>query len=180
MLDAIAEAKVTTICAPPTVWRMFVQEDMANWKMSLREVCSAGEPLNPEIIEHVQKVWGLTVREGLRPDRNHVQIGVLPRRGVEPGSMGQEAPGYRIRLLDVDDKDVEEGEVCIDLDPAPIGLMRGYQNDDGSSRHSALLRIVPATWRHAIPTATTFTSVALMMCSRRRTIASVRSSWRAR
>ena len=132
MLDAIAENKVTTICAPPTVWRMFVQEDLSSWKMSLREICSAGEPCNPEIIEHVQKVWGLTIREAYGQTETTVQIACFPGERVEPGSMGQEAPGYRIRLLDADDKDVEEGEVCIDLDPAPVGLMRGYQNDDGS------------------------------------------------
>jgi acetyl-CoA synthetase len=132
MLDAITENKVTTICAPPTVWRMFVQEDMTSWKTSLREVCSAGEPLNPEIIEHVWKVWNLTVREGYGQTETTLQIGCFPGERVEPGSMGQEAPGYRIRLLDADDKDVEEGEVCIDLSPSPVGLMRGYQNDDGS------------------------------------------------
>jgi acetyl-CoA synthetase len=132
MLDAIVQDNVTTICAPPTVWRMFVQEDMASWQTSLREVCSAGEPLNPEIIEHVQKVWGMTVREGYGQTETTLQIGCFPGERVEPGSMGQEAPGYRIRLLDADDKDVEEGEVCIDLSPPPIGLMRGYQNDDGS------------------------------------------------
>jgi acetyl-CoA synthetase len=132
MLDAVAENKVTTICAPPTVWRMLVQEDLAAWKVSLREVCSAGEPLNPEIIEHVQRVWGLTVREAYGQTETTVQIACFPGERVEPGSMGQEAPGYRIRLLDADDKDVEEGEVSIDLDPPPIGLMRGYQNDDGS------------------------------------------------
>jgi acetyl-CoA synthetase len=132
MLDAIAQNRVTTICAPPTVWRMFVQEDMASWKTSLREVCSAGEPLNPEIIEHVQKVWNLTVREGYGQTETTLQIGCFPGERVEPGSMGQEAPGYRIRLLDADDKEVEEGEVCIDLSPPPVGLMRGYQNDDGS------------------------------------------------
>jgi acetyl-CoA synthetase len=132
MLDAIAEHRVTTICAPPTVWRMLVQEDMASWKTSLREVCSAGEPLNPEIIEHVQKVWNLTVREAYGQTETTVQIACFPGERVEPGSMGQEAPGYRIRLLDADDRDVEEGEVCIDLDPPPIGLMRGYQSDDGS------------------------------------------------
>ena len=70
-------------------------------------------------------------RPTARP-KPRVQIGCFPGERVEPGSMGQEAPGYRIRLLDADDKDVEEGEVCIDLDPAPVGLMRGYQNDDGS------------------------------------------------
>jgi acetyl-CoA synthetase len=132
MLDAITENKVTTICAPPTVWRMFVQEDMKSWKTSLREVCSAGEPLNPEIIEHVQKVWGLIVREAYGQTETTVQIACFPGETVKPGSMGQEAPGYRIRLLDADDRDTEEGEVCIDLDPPPVGLMRGYQNDDGS------------------------------------------------
>jgi acetyl-CoA synthetase len=132
MLEAIAEHKVTTLCAPPTVWRMFVQEDMGAYTTSLREVCSAGEPCNPEIIEHVQKVWGLTVREGYGQTETTLQIGCFPGERVEPGSMGQESPGFRIRLLDADDKDVEEGEVCIDLNPPPIGLMRGYQNDDGS------------------------------------------------
>jgi acetyl-CoA synthetase len=132
MLDAITEHKVTTICAPPTVWRMFVQEDMTLYKTALREVLSAGEPCNPEIIEHVRKVWGLTVREGYGQTETTLQIGCFPGQTVKPGSMGHEGPGYRIRLLDGDDNAVEEGEVCIDLNPPPIGLMRGYQNDDGS------------------------------------------------
>jgi acetyl-CoA synthetase len=132
MLQAIAANKVTTICAPPTVWRMFVQEDMAQYQTALREVCSAGEPCNPEIIEHVRKVWGLTVRDGYGQTETTLQIGCFPGQVVKPGSMGLEAPGYRIRLLDGDDNAVEEGEVCIDLNPAPTGLMRGYQNDDGS------------------------------------------------
>ncbi len=132
MLDTIAANAVTTICAPPTVWRMFVQEDMPAIRTSLRELCSAGEPLNPEIIEHVQKVWGQTVREAYGQTETTVQIACFPGETVKPGSMGQEAPGYRIRLLDPDDHDVPEGEVCIDLDPPPVGLMRGYQSDDGS------------------------------------------------
>ena len=132
MLDAISANAVTTICAPPTVWRMFVQEDMASVQTSLREVCSAGEPLNPEIIEHVQKVWNKTVREAYGQTETTVQIGCFPGEVVKPGSMGKEAPGYRIRLLGPDGSAVEEGEVCIDLNPPPVGLMRGYQNDDGS------------------------------------------------
>jgi acetyl-CoA synthetase len=132
MLDAITENKVTTICAPPTVWRMFVQEDMAQWKTSLREVCSAGEPLNPEVIEHVEKVWGMTVREGYGQTETTLLVGCYPGQKVKPGSMGQESPGYRIRLLNPEDQPVEEGEVCVALDPVPVGLMRGYQNDDGS------------------------------------------------
>jgi acetyl-CoA synthetase len=132
MLATIVEHEVTTICAPPTVWRMFVQEDMKSFRTSLREVCSAGEPLNPEVIEQVQAVWGKMPREGYGQTETTLQIGCFPGETVKPGSMGQESPGYRIRLLDADDNDVEEGEVCIALDPAPVGLMRGYQNDDGS------------------------------------------------
>ena len=132
MLDAIVANNVTTLCAPPTVWRMFVQEDLASIRTSLREVCSAGEPLNPEVIEHVQRVWNKTVREGYGQTETTLQIGCFPGDVVKPGSMGKEAPGYRIRLLDPDGNAVEEGEVCIDLNPPPVGLMRGYQNDDGS------------------------------------------------
>ncbi len=132
MLDSLVENKVTTICAPPTVWRMFVQEDMTKWRTSLREVLSAGEPLNPEIIDHVQKVWNLTPREGYGQTETTLQIGCYPGQVVKPGSMGQESPGVRIRLLGLENEDVEEGEVSIDLHPAPVGLMRGYQNDDGS------------------------------------------------
>jgi acetyl-CoA synthetase len=132
MLEAITDNNVTTICAPPTVWRMFVQEDMTQYKTALREVLSAGEPCNPEIIEHVRKVWGLTVREGYGQTETTLQIGSFPGETVKLGSMGQEAPGYRIRLLDAEDNAVDEGEICIDLNPAPVGLMRGYRNDDGS------------------------------------------------
>ena len=132
MLDAIVANDVTTICAPPTVWRMFVQEDLKSWHTELREVVSAGEPLNPEIIEQVQEIWGKTVREGYGQTETTLQVGCFPGERVKPGSMGQEAPGYRIRLLDPDDQEVQEGEVCILLDPPPTGLMRGYRNDDGS------------------------------------------------
>ncbi|HUB47279.1 MAG TPA: AMP-binding protein [Acetobacteraceae bacterium] len=132
MLQTIVANNVTTICAPPTVWRMFVQEDMAAYRPVLREVLSAGEPCNPEIIEHVQRVWDLTIREGYGQTETTLQIGCFPGQPVKLGSMGLESPGYKIRLLDADESEVEEGEVCIDLSPPPVGLMRGYQSDDGS------------------------------------------------
>ena len=132
MLDAIVEHKVTTICAPPTVWRMFVQEDMARWQTSLREVCSAGEPLNPEVIEHVRRLWSKTPREGYGQTETTLQVGCFPGQLVKPGSMGQESPGFRIRLLDAEGAEADEAELCIALDPAPVGLMRGYQTDDGT------------------------------------------------
>ncbi len=132
MLDAIAANGVTTLCAPPTVWRMFVQEDLKQWKMALREVLSAGEPLNPEVIEQVRNAWGLTIRDFYGQTETTCQIGNSPGQPVKPGSMGRPLPGYTIRLLDPDDRDATEGEVCVALDPAPIGLMLGYQQDDGS------------------------------------------------
>jgi acetyl-CoA synthetase len=132
ILDAVTEHNVSTICAPPTVWRMIVQEDLRNWQPSLRELCSAGEPLNPEVIDHVRQVWGATIREGYGQTETTLQIGCYPGQLVKPGSMGQESPGYHIRLLDEDGRHVEEGEVCIALDPPPAGLMRGYQRDNGS------------------------------------------------
>jgi len=132
MLDAIAANGVTTICAPPTVWRMFVQEDLKSWKTALREVCSAGEPLNPEVIEQVRAAWGLTVRDFYGQTETTTQVGNPPGLTIKPGSMGLPMPGYRIRLLDPEDQDAKEGEVCIALDPPPTALMRGYQQDDGS------------------------------------------------
>ncbi len=71
LLDVVVENQVTTLCAPPTVWRMLIQEDLKSCRTSLREVLAAGEPLNPEVIEQVEKAWGLTIRDFLRPDRNH-------------------------------------------------------------------------------------------------------------
>jgi acetyl-CoA synthetase len=132
MLEAIAENAVTTICAPPTVWRMFVQEDMEAIRTSLREVCSAGEPLNPEVIDHVHRAWNLTVRDFYGQTETTTLIGNSPGLPIKPGSMGKPMPGYRIRLLDVDGRDAADGEVCVGLDPRPTGLMLGYQRDDGT------------------------------------------------
>ncbi len=132
VLAAIAEHGVTTLCAPPTVWRMFVQEDLRAIRTSLREVGSAGEPLNPEVIEQVRAAWGLTVRDFYGQTETTVQIGNPPGLTVKPGAMGKPMPGYRILLLDPDGAEAADGEVAIALDPPPTGLMLGYQNDDGS------------------------------------------------
>jgi acetyl-CoA synthetase len=131
LLEAIAAHGVTTLCAPPTVWRMLIQHDLAAVRVSLREVVGAGEPLNPEVIERVRAAWGLTIRDGYGQTETTAQIGNPPGPAVMPGSMGRPLPGYRIRLLDVDDRDAEEGEVCIALDPRPLGLMRGYLDEGG-------------------------------------------------
>ena len=80
LLDAVAAHGVTTICAPPTVWRMVIQEDLTAWKTQLREVCSAGEPLNPEVIEQVKAAWGLTMRDFYGQTETTMQVGNSPGR----------------------------------------------------------------------------------------------------
>ena len=132
MLETVAANSVTSLCAPPTVWRMFIQEDLKSLKHSLREVLAAGEPLNPEVIEQVQAAWGMTIRDFYGQTETAAQIGNSPGQPIKPGSMGRPMPGYHIRLVDADGDDAEEGEVAIALDPRPAGLMRGYQQEDGS------------------------------------------------
>ncbi len=132
LLDALVEHGVTSLCAPPTVWRMLIQEDLKAWPVALREVTGAGEPLNPEVIEQVRAAWGMTIRDGYGQTETTAQIGNPPGQRVKTGSMGRALPGYRIRLLDADDNEAEEGAVCLAMDPPPAGLMRGYLNDDGS------------------------------------------------
>ena len=128
-LDVICECGVTSLCAPPTVWRMMIQEKLGNWKVPLRDLVGAGEPLNPEVIDQVEHAWGIRIRDGFGQTETTAQIGNPPGQPIKPGSMGRPLPGYRIALLDADDKPAEEGEICIVLDPRPVGLMREYAGD---------------------------------------------------
>jgi acetyl-CoA synthetase len=132
LLEAVVAHKVTSLCAPPTVWRMLIQEDLKSVRHSLRELLAAGEPLNPEVIDQVRNAWGLTIRDFYGQTETAAQVANSPGQAIKPGSMGRPTPGYRIRLLDPDGNEADEGEVCISLDPPPAGLMRGYQQDDGT------------------------------------------------
>jgi acetyl-CoA synthetase len=123
--------RVTSLCAPPTVWRMLIQEDLAGWRerLALRELIGAGEPLNPEIIERVKSAWGLTLRDGYGQTETTAIVGNPPGQRLKAGSMGRPLPGYRVVLLDPDGHEAAEGEVCLPLgDARPLGLMVGYQD----------------------------------------------------
>lgn len=133
VLDALVVHKVTTLCAPPTVWRMLVQEPLHAYRVGLREVMSAGEPLNPEVIEQVKKAWGLTIRDGYGQTETTAQIGNSPGQPVKPGSMGRPMPGYAVALLDSDGDPSDEGEICLDLSRHPLGLTAGYADDDAAT-----------------------------------------------
>ena len=134
-LDALVRYGVTTLCAPPTVWRMLILEDLKSYPVKLRELASAGEPLNPEVIERVQAAWNITVRDGYGQTETTAQLGNPPGQPVKIGSMGRPLPGFRINLLDVaDDRPAEEGEVAISLEPRPVGLMTGYIDNPERTR----------------------------------------------
>jgi acetyl-CoA synthetase len=143
LLATIERCGVTTLCAPPTVWRLFIQEKLADFKVSLREVCGAGEPLNPEVIDQVRNAWGLIIRDGYGQTETTALAGNSPGQKVKIGSMGRPMPGYRVRITDVDGNLTKEGEITLLLgDDRPAGLMQGYQGDDGklSGADGALYR----------------------------------------
>ncbi|MCY1140133.1 AMP-binding protein [Actinoplanes sp. Pm04-4] len=122
---------VTSFCAPPTVWRMLIQSDLSALATPPRIVVGAGEPLNPEVIDQVNKAWGVTIRDGFGQTETTVQIANTPGRPVKPGSMGRPVPGYTIALIDpTTGQEADEGEICVALDPRPTGLMVGYHGDD--------------------------------------------------
>ena len=139
LLESMAQERVTTFCAPPTVYRMLIQQDLAPWRerLSLREMVGAGEPLNPEVIQQVQNGLGVTIRDGFGQTETTAQVGNSPGQEVVPGSMGRTLPGYDVVLLDpatgeVRAADGQEGELCLRLTGAhgrPVGLMVGYHGD---------------------------------------------------
>ncbi|MEX3959459.1 AMP-binding protein [Trinickia sp. EG282A] len=141
-LEAVVSHRVTTMCAPPTVWRMLVQEPLASYDVELREIASAGEPLNPEIIERVKNAWQVAIRDGYGQTETTCVIGNPPGQPIVPGSMGKPMPGYRVTLIDPDGKPADEGEIALMLDAsggrdagAPLGLMAGYANNADATRH---------------------------------------------
>jgi acetyl-CoA synthetase len=137
VLDVLVTNKVTSLCAPPTVWRMLMQQDLAKYRTSLRELVGAGEPLNPEVIAQVREGLGLTVRDGFGQTETTLQVGNAPGQEVVPGSMGRVMPGYDVVLLDPATGEERtgpgaEGELCLRLSGPggrPVGLMVGYRGD---------------------------------------------------
>jgi acetyl-CoA synthetase len=136
-LALLASHRVATLCAPPTVWRMLVLEDLKEHPMALREVTGAGEPLNPEVIARIQDAWGLTIRDGYGQTETTCQIANSPGQPVRPGSMGRPLPGYDIALLDEDGRPAKEGEIALGLHPRPAPMMAGYEGDP--ERNAAVL-----------------------------------------
>ncbi len=121
---------VTSFCAPPTVWRMLIQADLAMLKNPPTKVVSAGEPLNAEVIDQVHRAWGQTIRDGFGQTESTVQIANTPGQPIKIGAMGKPLPGYNVVLLDpATGEEADDGELCLRLDPRPAGLMKAYYGD---------------------------------------------------
>ncbi|VVP20121.1 AMP-binding protein [Pseudomonas fluorescens] len=130
LLGTLERYGVTSLCAPPTVWRMLIQEDLASYKerLNLRELVGAGEPLNPEIIEQILHAWNLPLRDGFGQSETTALVGNTPGQLLKPGSMGRPLPGYQVTMLDLDGVPGNEGEVALPLDVRPLGLMLCYED----------------------------------------------------
>ena len=98
----------------------------------MREICSSGEPLNPEVIERVRRAWGLTLRDCYGQTETTMMVGNPPGQKLVVGSMGRPLPGYRVVLLDVEDSSPTTARSRCRFRPQHLGLTPGYLDDDGA------------------------------------------------
>ncbi len=133
-LDVIVKNKITSFCAPPTIYRFFIKEDLSQYDLSSLKDCSiAGEPLNPEVYNQFLKTTGLKLKEAYGQTELTVTVATYPWLEPKPGSMGKPSPGYDIDLLDDNGNscDVgEEGQLVVRTDKRkPFGMFDGYYRD---------------------------------------------------
>lgn len=156
LLKIMQDYKITTFCAPPTIYRFLVKEDMSKYDLSsLKECTNAGEPLNPEIMDKFREFTGITLREGYGQTETTLTLATYPGMKVCPGSMGRPTPGYEITLLDengqqVPDGDVGEITIRADREHKPVGMFLGYYRDEAltnSAWHDGYYHTGDTAWR---------------------------------
>ena len=143
ILPMFAQYKITTFCAPPTMYRMLIKQDLSRFDLSsLRHASTAGEALNPEVYRQFKKHTGLSVKEGFGQSESTIIIGNLTGDSHKVGSMGKPVPLYNVQLLDIEGKAVapgDTGEICIDISGGlPCGLAYAYEGSP---------EITAETWR---------------------------------
>jgi len=134
LLNVIVKYGVTTFCAPPTIYRFFIKEDLTKYDLSKLKHCSiAGEPLNPEVYNQFLKATGLKLMEGYGQTELTITIGTFPWMEPKPGSMGRPAPGYDIDIIDENGNSCEigeEGQIVVRTGKRkPVGMFGGYCRD---------------------------------------------------
>ena len=155
ILPMFAKHNITTFCAPPTLRRMMIKQDLSKFDLSsIEHMTTAGEALNPEVFRQFEKATGLQIMEGFGQTETTVALANLAGTKARLGSMGKPVPLYDIHLLDADDKDVdvgEVGEICIRVaDGAPCGLFKGYYKDEEKTAecyHDGFYHTGDTAWR---------------------------------
>ncbi len=133
-LELIEKYKISSLCAPLSVWKLFLLQDLSKYNLSLKKIVSAGEPLNPEVSNKVKQVTGLELREGYGQTETTALIYTPKGMTVPEGSMGKVSPGYRIKIVDEKLKEVQrgtDGQIAVEITPVrPLGLLEGYDDDE--------------------------------------------------
>jgi acetyl-CoA synthetase len=135
LLEKTSQYKVTTFCAPPTIYRFLINEDVSKYNLSSLKYCVvAGEPMNPEIYNKWLEFTGIKIMEGYGQTEMTVAVATYPWMKPKPGSMGKPSPGYHIEILNFQGKPCEvgeEGEIAVNtIKGVPAGLFDGYYRDD--------------------------------------------------
>jgi len=138
ILRVLEHQRVTTFCAPPTAWRALVLQDLSQYDLSsVRHALSAGEPLNPEVIDTWKQATGLHIREGYGQTESVMIVGMFSALEPKVGSMGKPSPGFDVSIIDGEGNEVpagQEGDIAVRVKPVPpVGLFTGYLNDDSAN-----------------------------------------------
>ena len=156
MLRQMAKYHVTSFCAPPTIYRFMIREDLTKYDLSsLRYCCTAGEALNPAVFDHFKELTGITIFEGFGQTETTMTLGTMPWMKPKPGSMGMPNAQYNIDLLRADGtscEDGEKGEIVVRATPdhKPVGLFKGYYRDEEKTKsvwHDGVYHTGDMAWR---------------------------------
>ena len=139
MLETIEKFQITTFCAPPTIYRFLIQEDISKYNLdSLKYCVVAGEPLNPEVYHQFYNATGIKLMEGYGQTELTITVATFPWMKPKPGSMGMPAPGYDVDIIDEEGNSCgigEEGQIIIRTDKRkPVGMFDGYYRDEEKTR----------------------------------------------
>lgn len=155
LMEVIEKYKVTTFCAPPTIYRFLIKEDLSKYDLTNLKYCVvAGEPLNPEVYKQFLEETGIRLMEGYGQTECTVALATYPWMDPKPGSMGKPSPGYRIDLVDENGNSCEvgeEGQIVIYTDGSkPVGMFNGYYRDEQLTRkvwHDEVYYTGDMAWR---------------------------------
>lgn len=141
MLEKASKYGVTTFCAPPTIYRFLIKEDLSHYNFStLKYAVVAGEPLNPEVFNRFLEFTGIKLMEGFGQTETVVTIATYPWMEPKPGSIGKPTPGYKIELMDRDGRICEvgeEGEIVVNtMEEKPVGLFVHYGKDPAKTEEA--------------------------------------------